>query len=296
MLRLNDVRIGFTTLLLTIFTVGCATTGPEIAKPTPLAANDLAWLREQPEIVVIHHQTPGHFWVEMSDAGANFLEGFGAQTVLLAPYFSQKANERLQAKAIREGEKIRMTYSIADPVREVKARFVDALPTNLGLKNLRIIDQPATSYEPYQLADSFGSAVALDFITSLWTLYRERSFNPFAADRYYLRYAVHARLLRLEASKYHGEPQSPAVARLLRSEDSKILWQASCVSMGGEFTYTRNSVQQLVYSMNAGDIPRRGGQPYTLKEWTANGAALLKGRLNEVADACAQALLADFSG
>lgn len=280
----------FVMVLLMIFAVGCATTNPEVAKPMPLAANDVAWLREQPEIVVIHHRTPAQFQVEMSDTGANFLEGFGAQTVLLAPYFSRKANERLQAKALREGEKIRSEYAIVDPVLNVKERFLEALRTQLQFTNLHPISEPAIRYEPHQLADSFGAVVALDFITPLWVLSREPAFNPFGADRYYLRYAIEARLLRLGTSQYHGEPQSPTVARLLRSEDSKMLWQDACYSMGADLTYTMKSLQQF-----APGVPIRGGQPYTLEEWTANNGTLLKGKLNEVADACAKALLADFA-
>ncbi|MCZ7627270.1 MAG: hypothetical protein M5R38_17245 [Candidatus Methylomirabilis sp.] len=162
----------FITLLLTVVAVGCATTGPEIAKPIPLAVKDVAWLRDQPEIVVIHHQTPTPFRVWMGDAGAYFLEGFGAQTVLFAPYFSEKANERLQAKALREGEQIRTKYSIVDPVLAVKARFVDALSTKLELGNLRPISEPVTVNEPYQFAESFGSVVAFDFLTASWDLDR----------------------------------------------------------------------------------------------------------------------------
>lgn len=281
----------FVMVLLMTFAVGCATTGPEIAKPIPLAAKDVAWLREQPKIVIIHHQTPAQFRVEMSDAGANFMEGFGGQTVLLAPYFSRKANERLQAKALREGEKIRSEYAVEDPVLTVKAQFLDALSTKLYFTNLHPISEPAIHYEPHQLADTFGAGVALDFITTFWVLSREPSLNPFAADRFYLRYAVEARLLQLGTSQYHGEPQSPEVARLLRSEDSKILWQGTCYSMGAAHTYTAKSFNQLNYAaVSSQDEPR-----YTLDEWAQSNAALLKGKLNEVADACAKALLADFA-
>jgi hypothetical protein len=273
-----------------MFAIGCAATTPEIVKPTPLAANDLAQLREEPKIIVIHHKTPTYFQIQMSDAGANFLEGLGAQLPPFGLYFSNMATERLQTKASREGDRVRREYSLVDPVLTVKERFLDALSTKLELTNLHPISEPAVRYEPHQLADSFGAVVALDFITPLWVLAREPALNPFAADRYYLRYAVEARLLRLGASQYHGEPQSPAVARLLRSEDSKILWQDSCYSMGADLTYTMKSLQQF-----APDIPIRGGQPYSLEEWTANNGALLKGKLNEVADACAKALLVEFS-
>lgn len=279
------------TLLLIVVAVGCAATGPEIAKPIPLAPNDVTSLRDHPEIVVIHHQTPQPFRVWMSDVGADFLEGFGAQTVVFALYFSEKAGARLQAKALREGEQIRTKYSLVDPVVAVKDRFTDALRTKLDLKNLRPISEPATRYEPYQLADAFGSVVALDFVTSSWQLGVLRSLNPFTSDPYRLSYTVHARLLRLKRTKYHGEPQSPEVSRLLRSEDSKVMWEGTCHSIGGGVPFTIKSNSTPLF------IPKQfvGEQSYTLKEWTANDAALLKAKLNEAADSCANALLAEFS-
>ncbi|MBZ0159800.1 MAG: hypothetical protein K8G79_06675 [bacterium] len=291
MLRVTHTQTYLIFLFLTMVAAGCATTGPEIAKPIPLAANDVTWLREQPEIVVIHHQTAQPFRVWMSDAGADFLEGLGAQTVVFALYFSQKAGERLQAKSLREGEQIRTKYSLTDPVVDVKARFVEALRTKLELHNLRPVSESVTDYEPYKLADAFGPVVALDFVTSSWELSVLRSLNPFTSDPYRLSYAVHARLLRLTPAKYQGEPQSPAVARLLHSEDSKIMWQGICRAIGGGAPYiTRENLTPLF-------IPKQlfGEQSYALDEWTAHDAALLKAKLNEVANACAQALLAEFS-
>lgn len=283
--------IRFATVLFTLFAVGCAATIPEIAKPIPLAANDVAWLREQPKIVVIHHKTPVYFQVQMSDAGANFLEGFGGQTVLFAPYFSRKSGERLQTKASREGDRVRREHSLEDPVLTVKGRFVDGLRKKLRFTNLHPISEPAIRYEPPQLADTFGAGVALDFITAFWVLSREPSLNPFAADRFYLSYVVEARLLQLGTSQYQGEPQSPEVARLLRSEDSKILWQDTCYSMGADHAYTAKSFNQLNYAA----VSSQGEPRYTLDEWTQSNAALLKGKLNEVADACAKALLDEFA-
>ncbi len=173
---------------------------------------------------------------------------------------------------------------------KVKARFVDALATKPGLTNLHPISELAIRYEPYQLAESFGAVGALDLITTFWELSREPSLNPFAADRFYVTYVVEARLLRLETST-HGRPQRPAVACLLRSEDSKLLWQRGCFSNGAGQTYMMKSLQQL----SQGIIPAQDGQQAILEEWTANNGARLKGQLNEVAETCATALLAEFA-
>jgi hypothetical protein len=118
--------------------------------------------------------------LQLGAASANFLEGPGAHTVLLAPYLSKKAGERIQTKASREGDRVRREHAIEDPALKVKARFVDALATKPGLTNLHPISEPAIRYEPYQLAESFGAVGALDFITTFWGLSREPSLNLFA--------------------------------------------------------------------------------------------------------------------
>lgn len=83
---------------------------------------------------------------------------------------------------------------------------------------------------------------------------------------------------------------NPEVARLLRSEDSKIMWQGVCDSIGGGIPYITQGNPGPLF------IPKQfvGEQSYTGDEWTANNGALLKRTLNDVANACAQALLAEF--
>lgn len=127
-------------------------------------------------------------------------------------------------------------------------------------------------------------------MTSSWML-SSITVNPLTTHQYQLRYAVQARLLQLEASKYRGEPKPEAVAQLLRSEDSKITWQGICYATAGGTPYTTSDTSELL------SIPEAfvGTQSYTLEEWTANNATLLTEKLNEAADACARALLADFS-
>lgn len=282
MLQRNGNRQRLLFVLFTMAAVGCATMGS--TKPIPLAANDMAWLRDQSEIVLIHHQTPQPFRIWKTDYLAPFWEGLGYPFALIAV-------ERRREEAIREGEQIRTRYSVADPVLGAKTRFEYELRSKLGFTRLRAVSQPVAAYNPYQLADSFGSVMALDFMTSSWML-SSITVNPLTTHQYQLRYAVQARLLQLEASKYRGEPKPEAVAQLLRSEDSKIMWQGICYATAGGTPYTTSDTSELL------SIPEAfvGTQSYTLEEWTANNATLLTEKLNEAADACARALLANFSG
>ena len=68
------------------------------------------------------------------------------------------------------------------------------------------------------------------------------------------------------------------------------MWQGMCDSIGSGVPYiTRGNSAPLF-------IPKQfvGEQSNTLDAWTENDGALLKGTLNDVADACAQALLAEL--
>lgn len=123
MLQRNGARQRLLFVLFTMAAVGCATMGS--TKPIPLAANDMAWLRDQSEIVLIHHQTPQLFRIWKTDYLAPFWEGLGYPFALIAV-------ERRREEAIREGEQIRTRYSVADPVLGAKARFEYELRSSWG--------------------------------------------------------------------------------------------------------------------------------------------------------------------
>lgn len=97
--------------------------------------------------------------------------------------------------------------SLEDPILRVKDRFVTALETEVGLKNLRTIPTPLGSDSLDHLRAELGKGVVLDFKTLTpppaggWALY---------AGIFWSTYAYSAR------------------ARLIRLDDSRILWQGLC--------------------------------------------------------------------
>jgi len=146
------------------------------------------------------------------------------------------------------------------PVKAVKDRFLAAVSQELGLTNLKTIDQPrqtrvwelmAPPIEP--LKSEFGGGLVFDFYSPVWTF--NRTYQPpwerlFGTPRYGLVAFFRARLIRLD--------------------DSSILWQQICGS-GSK-------------------------QGRTLEEWAANDYALLHADIAQGERSCADKLVALFLG
>lgn len=128
---------------------------------------------------------------------------------------------------------------LEDPVLRVKERIVLAMDAALELKSVRLIQEPLVGDDLDQLKAALGKGLAIDFKTIIWNL-----------DRKKIWYVARSRLIRLE--------------------DSKILWQGVC------------------------DV--KNHLPGSWDELMATEAALLKKRLNEVAENCALTLLAQLRG
>jgi hypothetical protein len=122
---------------------------------------------------------------------------------------------------------------LEDPVLEVKERVVLAMDAALELKSVRLIQEPLVGDDLDQLNAALGNGLAIDFKTIIWNL-----------DHKKLWYVARSRIIRLE--------------------DSKILWQGVC------------------------DVKNHLSGSWA--EHMAAEAALLKKRLNEVAESCAQNL------
>jgi hypothetical protein len=126
---------------------------------------------------------------------------------------------------------------LEDPVLRVKERVVLAMDAALELKSVRLIQEPLVGDDIDQLKAALGKGLAIDFKTIIWNL-----------DHKKIWYVARSRIIRLE--------------------DSKILWQGVC------------------------DV-----QNHLLGSWEelmAAEAALLKKRLNEVAESCALNILAQL--
>lgn len=138
-------------------------------------------------------------------------------------------------------------YSLQDPVLRVKERFLSTLSVDFDLKNIRPVQGPLTDDRVPALKERFGQGVVIDFKTIKWDLL------------YYLTDWSHYRIA------------FSARARMVRLEDSKIIWQGVCDIVGKD----------------------RKTSP-TLDELESNNGALLKVKLNGAADRCVEELLEQF--
>ena len=145
------------------------------------------------------------------------------------------------------------------PVKRVKDRFLAAVSQELGLTKLQIIDQPRGARisvfmaPPIELLKSeFRHGLVFDFYTGIWELDRMYQPLPFATPRYRFVTIVRARLIRLD--------------------DSTILWQQLCLPAGLK------------------------PEERTLDEWLANDYALLHAEMEREAQYCADDLVVRFLG
>jgi len=146
------------------------------------------------------------------------------------------------------------TLPLEDPLLRVIERFSHDLSAELGISSFRMIEKNRLSRDISVLKMAFGTGMVIDFDTTHWWLNRIRTlrglFINSDMDPYALTYEVRARLIRLD--------------------DSKILWQNTC------FISDRN--------------------PQIWGELEANDFSLLKKERLDTADACAQELIDYFLG
>ena len=145
------------------------------------------------------------------------------------------------------------------PVKPVKDRFLARVHETLGLRHLQIIDAPrgARVYPlmapPIELLkETWSRGLVFDFYTGLWELapvYRPLPLGP----RHY-RFVLMVR------------------GRLIRLDDSTILWQQLCLLRGFK------------------------PEERTLDEWRANDFAALRAEMQREIELCADDLIAGFLG
>jgi hypothetical protein len=145
------------------------------------------------------------------------------------------------------GEKMTHDYSLEDPVVAVKDRFLSSLDADLGIK-ASSVNEPLGKDSLDELKTTFEKGMVFDFKTIQWMLF----YFPTDWSHYRIAYSARSRLIRLE--------------------DSKILWQGVCEFIGKD--------------------PKTSP---TWEELTENNGALLKIKLKEAADACSKELLAQFN-
>ena len=221
-----------------LFFYGCAPTIIEIDREM------LMRLKNEPQILAVHYQ-PASFEVygQLGAAGAATATGLATELFGLAGGLA--AAGVVWGGAISAGKQLIKDYSLEDPSPRVKEGFISAIESRLGFKSTRSIKETLSTEDLGELKEKFGNMIVIDFLTSQWVFSDRGAFS----GEYRLSYSARSRLVRLE--------------------DSKVLWQGVC---------------QLFRS-----VP-------SLEELKADNGALLKEKLNEAADICVSQLVAQLAG
>lgn len=167
---------------------GCAT--PPYVE-VRIDEENLSRLIDEKVIWAIHY-TPSSF-------SASPFRGSG-RGGLVGALFEMVASDAIGQKMVRD-------YSLPDPALRVKQRFVSALAARLGFLNVHDVPEPVASDDLAGLKKTFVRGVVIDFQTENWDVSEIPEFLSFRT-----RVSVHYR----------------ARSRLVRLEDSRILWEAVC--------------------------------------------------------------------
>lgn len=224
-------RLGASSLLLALL----LTYGCNTPTPIKIEKAELARIKAEGEIQAVHYSRAIPT-IDTSDP-----DPVSPAVIFLLPYYlwdnHQKSKQVIQ-------------LSLEDPVLRVKERVVLALDTALDLKSVRLVQVPLVGDDMDELKAALGKGLVMDFKTNYWLIGHSKS-------------TVHGVV-------YNGIFYS-ARSRIVRLEDSKILWQGVCVPKA---------------------IPKFD----SWDELMAGNGTLLKVKVNELAESCVQELLAQLVG
>ena len=256
-----------------------------IPPPTliPLQKEELAQLKDQPEIHAIHYARPAPEGATRG-SGGNIIPMYqfgpqGAAAGILAQIALKALAAGVQSATAATGPP--EVYCWDDPVLQVKDRFLVSLEAELGLKQNRVVQDPREDDDLEGLQAEFGSATIIDFKTIHCELAVGESERSQVQEEDLPE--VEEELVEMEPGLETGAgPAMPeanqvvayaARSRLIRLEDPKIVWQGVC-----RFPEEEETIPVQEESLEAdSEIPR----PSTTKE---------------AVDNCAKQLLAQFFG
>lgn len=172
---MKAVRKALCSAIVVAFVAACA--GPQ----KRLATDDRKALADAPQIHVVHQAPMRIFTIEgRAQKAAMFFGGI----------FGVMAN-------VGNSMALQKELNLEDPVLRVKQRMAVALAGELGLRNVRVVEELVASDQVEELRGKLKSGLVLDVRTIEWGLHNDRA-------------------------KYVGR------ARLLRLADSTLLWQGNC--------------------------------------------------------------------
>ena len=242
-------------LLILLSIYGCGSGFKQIK----MSPEEWSHLKNQPVIQAIHYPSPSLTVITPGKAMLNGLgpalvgvnAGMGATLLELggAALLGVGAAIYGEHRAVSSGNRIVKDYSIDDPIVRVKERFLFTLEKEYNFENIRSIKEPYSSAKLAELKMIFREGLVIDFKTTRIGL----NYYPSSWSHYHIDYQVRARLIRLE--------------------DSKILWQGVCRFVEKD--------------------PKTSP---TMDELTADNGALLKTKLDEAADSCGKELVTQFLG
>ncbi len=245
-----------------------------------LQKEELAQLKDQPEIHAIHYARPAPKGTTRGPGGPIIpMFQFGPRGAAVG-ILAQLVIMGLVA-AVRSAAGAPEDYCWDDPVLQVKDRFLVSLEAELGLKLNRVVQDPREDDDLEGLQAEFGSATIIDFKTIHCELAVGESERSQVQEEDLPE--VEEELVEMEPGLETGAgPAMPeanqvvayaARSRLIRLEDPKIVWQGVC-----RFPEEEETIPVQEESLEAdSEIPR----PSTTKE---------------AVDNCVKQLLAQFIG
>ena len=151
-----------------------------------------------------------------------------------------------------EGQKLVTKFKIKDPSRTLTHKFIRQVNHKKKSANFKAVKNPLSydDIEPEAMTKKYKKGVVLQVLPGTWQIW----YYPFSWGKYQMWYRASARLIRLE--------------------DSKILWSAACKA---NQDHDSNSAP-------------------TLDELTADNSQVLKTWVNKSTSECAKQLSNDFFG
>ncbi|HEV8306592.1 MAG TPA: hypothetical protein VGW35_02905 [Methylomirabilota bacterium] len=160
--------------IVLLVAAGCA--------PAPIRISDaeIARLKGEPEVRVVRYEPAS---LQVTTRGGDAARQLG----LAGLAFGSAADEHKARLVVKE-------HGLQDPALSVRDRLVAGLTGEVGLTNVRIVEEPAPTDGADELRRRFGMGVILDIKTIVWWL----NYNLNAWDAYRLLYVARARLVRLD--------------------------------------------------------------------------------------------------
>jgi hypothetical protein len=234
---------------------------PGCAGKRALMPEDRLSLSSQPQIIAIHFPPEQDFYVK-------------------APFF--QAGMLGVVEASYETASLQRNAGLEDPAPHVKDRLVNALRANLNLTNVRTVSEwPQNMNVAFEaLRETRRAGTALDVETNT------RKFDSALKEAFGsgVVLEVQTRTWRVESTRVVYS----ARARMLRLSDSADIWRVACTRV----SQVQVSDVPALAEKPAANIPQvpRQEELWMEQALKANDGALLRAKLREAADTCADSL------